>query len=63
MNDTKKVGKLRSCTPKMATPVARAMPTNDPSVTRAPPILSENQPPSGRATEPMSAPTKPRPAR
>ena len=39
----------------MATTVKSAMPTKATSVTLAPPTLSDSQPPTGRATEPISA--------
>ncbi len=63
MNATKKTVKLRCCTPWIATAVKTPMPMKQASVTRAPPTLSDSQPPSGRAIEPISAPTKPSPAR
>ena len=39
------------------------MPAKHPSVTGDPPRRSDSQPPNGLATEPISAPTKPSPAR
>ena len=63
MYDPKKRAKLRVCTPVMATAVATAMPANVANVTRAPPSLSASHPPTGRDSEPISAPMKPRPAR
>ena len=47
----------------MATTVNTAMPTKATRVTLAPPTLSESQPPTGRATEPIGAPMKLSPAR
>ena len=55
--------KLCSRTPTVASAVAAAMPRNTAKVTFAPPNRSDNQPPSGRDTEPTRAPTKARPAR
>ena len=63
MKDAKKIVKLCSLTPTIAVTVNSASPRNTANVTRAPPILSDSSPPSGRATDPMSAPRKPRPAR
>ncbi len=63
MNEPKKSAKLCSLTPTIALIVSRPIPTKTASVTFAPPSLSDSQPPSGRATEPTSAPTNARPAR
>ena len=63
MYEAKNRPKFRFCTPLMAVAVKIAAPMNTPSVTLAPPTLSASQPPSGRDSEPMRAPTKPRPAR
>ena len=63
MYEAKNGAKLRSWTPTMATTVNTAIPTKTTSVTLAPPTLSDSQPPTGRATEPISAPMKPSPAR
>ena len=63
MNEPKKTGKLCWLTPMIAVTVNSASPRKTANVTRAPPTLSDSQPPSGRDIEPISAPMKPSPAR